>query len=48
MLAVFKWSGFPLKQEFSEGVTHITLSIADNEPRTAITAVPVGQGFDQT
>ena len=30
MLAVFNRSGFPVKQEFSEGVAHVTLSLADD------------------
>jgi hypothetical protein len=27
MLAVFKRSGFPMKQEYAEGVVHVTLSL---------------------
>jgi hypothetical protein len=27
MLAVFKRSGFPMKQESAEGVVHVTLSL---------------------
>jgi len=28
MLAVFSKSGFPVKQEYAEGVTHVTLLLA--------------------
>jgi GNAT superfamily N-acetyltransferase len=30
MLAVFNRSGFPVKQEFAEGLVHVTLSLADD------------------
>jgi len=30
MLAVFKKSGFPIKQEYADGVTHVTLSLSDD------------------
>lgn len=30
MLAVFDRSGFPVKQEFAEGVVHVTISLADD------------------
>ena len=31
MLAVFNRSGFPVKQEFAEGLAHVTLSLAGDE-----------------
>jgi RimJ/RimL family protein N-acetyltransferase len=30
MLAVFSRSGFPMKQEYDDGVTHVTLSLSDD------------------
>ena len=32
MLAVFNKSGFPIKQEYSEGVAHVTLSLSKDMP----------------
>jgi len=32
MLAVFNRSGFPVKQEFAEGLAHVTLSLAGDAP----------------
>ena len=32
MLAVFKRSGFPMKQESAEGVVHVTLSLTGGGP----------------
>jgi len=29
MLAVFKRSGFPMKQKYAEGVVHVTLSLRE-------------------
>jgi len=31
MLAVFNWSGFPVKQKISEGIAHVTLSLSDDK-----------------
>jgi len=32
MLAVFNKSGYPVKQDFVEGITHVTLSLSDDMP----------------
>jgi len=32
MLAVFSRSGFPVRQEFEDGIAHVTLSLADDMP----------------
>jgi len=36
MLAVFSHSGLPMKQDFADGVIHVTLSLAERPQPTPI------------